>query len=186
MGRKNLSKILAITGLVLDTKEILIILGVPTLVTGVGGALLWYLVHIPIVFWVLFLLGVFLLFIAITIKIVSSLRKIDIPNKREILDAIAEYESRARDAYRDIGNEIIYVNASERLAQEMLKSGLTRFRDNPISLLTIFAGFQIMLKHGLLQETGNRKSLLLDEYLYVGKLRSTSEIAIKWLTKITK
>ena len=186
MGRKYLSKFLAITGLVLDTKEILIILGVPTIMTGVGGTFLWYLVHIPTIFWILILLGVFLLFIAITIKIVSSLRKVNVPNKRDLLDAIAEYESRARDAFRDIGNEVIYVNASERLGQEMLKSGLTRFMDNPISLLTTFAGFQIMLRHGLLREIGNRKSLLLDEYSYIGKLRDKSEIAIKWLSKITQ
>jgi len=100
MGRKHLSKFLATTGLVLDIKEILIVLGVPTMLTGAGGSLLWYLVHIPMIFWVLILLGAFLLFIAITIKIVSCLRKIDVPNKKGILNAIAVYENRARDAFR--------------------------------------------------------------------------------------
>jgi len=188
MGRRHLSKFLAITGLVLDIKEILVILGVPIAMMGIGGVILWFFTHVPTVYLVLILLGIFLLCVAIIMKVVSSLRKINVPNKQKLLDAIANYELRARDVFLDIGhgNDAKYREASTRLDQEMLKSGLTRIRDNPISLVVIFAGLQVLMKYQGLQVTGEHKQLLLGDGFFIGKLRGKTETAIEWLNKITE
>ena len=156
--------------------------------TALLGGFAWVLSAIPVWAKVLACIGIFLLIYALILRIVSGVRRRDIPNKRELLNAIADYETKARNAFlaKDQGYANQYLNASEFLSQEHLKSGLTKIRDNPITQMVIFAGFHLSLRHGGIVEISPRKSLSLDKYSFVGRLRGKAEKAIAWVNAVAR
>ena len=187
--RQYWERFLKITGAIFTIRELLIIFGVPgCMVTVSAAAIAQFLSGMPWGYRIPLLVFIFMLVFAGIRYFILYRKKRVIPNKHELIKAIADYETKARNAFLAKGQGYAnqYLNASEFWSQEHLKSGLSKCIDNPITQMVIFAGFHVSLRHGGIVEISPQKSLRLDKYSFIGRLRSKAEKAIEWVNAIAR
>ena len=153
--------------------------------TALAGGLTWVVSTIPIWAKVLACIGIFMIIYALILQIVSRVRRQDIPNRIQLLNAIAKYETSSRDYFRNLDQtaEQQQVQTGRDLQEQLLVSGLSSKRDNPISILYNFVGVQLLLKLGA---PTNRPDMLLDELGFAVRLRDKTKRAMAWVRAITK
>ena len=183
--RQYLEQFFKITGAIFTIRELLIILGVSGgMVTLIATAIAQFFSGMPWGYRIALLVFIFMLVFAGVWRIILNRKKRVIPNKQVLINAIAEFELRARNVFTGKGSSGDYQKACDDLQKETLVANLAG-GDNPISELVVFAVVQVAWKQGKIMNTGPIY-YFKTPLEFVGSLRGKAMKARQWIDAISK